>query len=753
MKKRSSSSRLIHSPILRCAAVALLAMGWSVPAFCDGIHDAAAAGDLIKVKALLQHNPALVFSKADKYYGATPLHLAAGWGHKDVAQLLLDFKAVVDARNNHGYTPLYVAARSGHKDVVELLLANGADVNAKDNDGQTPLGAVLSEISNHRLPDRLPGLEDVAELLRQHSGQDTSGQLNEAPSAPHKTHARPPTNAFEAVITTTVKRWLQDYDQEMYLHPEAHTHLGIFGQNMSVFVLKRKNDDFIASLDIPAADGQTSRTGVLIQARNQDPISGKQFTDIFLSGLVWTPRAGAIGQLDLTGSCSITTSPEFTFEAFKDSPAVIPFANGYAVNLFGQKLDEQGLVDVHTDHKNNYVSDDGRPLYGRLVRSHSGKLEEIVLAPAAGLPCQNGGQDASTQTQPSPAAASATGEIHDAARKGDLARVQARLQSHSVEGDNATVETPEEKNFPRKDNGAVVKDIERDGRFIAYDNGTVLDTKTNVVWAASDNGVALSWPDAKAYCESYRGGGYTDWRLPTREELVGLYDATKSYRLPAVAGDNRVGGPYDVSEVHLTKLIHLTGSSAWSSEFDNSIGSARIFSFHFGSALWRPQFKTFVDADGRALAVRSGPLTAQGQQGSAVKTGSLAYTRVTLRNGALVLKDVHDSYEGDGWIAGTVLSVNTGALVVSVPDGLFLPSKKKEYPVTVDEKTSVCIDQNPVVSLIAVSGLKSGQRVSVAFRKGTRTADSIVDQSYEVVGRMETPLSAAPTRPSMPQCD
>jgi len=31
-------------------------------------------------------------------------------------------------------------------------------------------------------------------------------------------------------------------------------------------------------------------------------------------------------------------------------------------------------------------------------------------------------------------------------------------------------------------------EIAKDGRFIAYDNGTVLDTKTNIMWAAKDNG-------------------------------------------------------------------------------------------------------------------------------------------------------------------------------------------------------------------------------------------------------------------------
>jgi hypothetical protein len=138
------------------------------------------------------------------------------------------------------------------------------------------------------------------------------------------------------------------------------------------------------------------------------------------------------------------------------------------------------------------------------------------------------------------------------------------------------------------------KETEKDGRFVAYDNGSVLDTKTNLMWAAKDNGSPLSWPDATSYCEAYRGGGYSDWRLPTRDELVGLYDAASGYKL----GDG--------SEVHLTKLIHLTGSSAWSSDADNSTGSAYIFSFRYGgNPVRRPQYKTFVDFDGRALPVRS----------------------------------------------------------------------------------------------------------------------------------------------------
>jgi hypothetical protein len=175
MKTRPLFHRFCHFPMPGRASatlVALFALASSSPAFCGEIHEAAKNGDVAKVGALLKHNPTLVFSKATEYYGATPLHLAAGWGHKDVAQLLLDFKAVVDARNDHGYTPLYMAARSGHKDVVELLLANGADVNARDSEGQTPLDAVLSLIRMHPLP----GEEDVAQLLRQHGGDSAVKQ-------------------------------------------------------------------------------------------------------------------------------------------------------------------------------------------------------------------------------------------------------------------------------------------------------------------------------------------------------------------------------------------------------------------------------------------------------------------------------------------------------------------------------------------------------------------------------------------------
>src|ERR1039458_1585983 len=129
---------LCWSPVLRRAAVTLVAMAWGSFAYCGEIHDAAPNGDLEKVKALLKDKPDLVYGK-DENYGATPLHLASMEGHRDVAELLLSSKAEVNAKDNNGWTPLHWAAAGGHLDVAELLLAGKAEVNAKDKYGQTPL--------------------------------------------------------------------------------------------------------------------------------------------------------------------------------------------------------------------------------------------------------------------------------------------------------------------------------------------------------------------------------------------------------------------------------------------------------------------------------------------------------------------------------------------------------------------------------------------------------------------------------------
>jgi tetratricopeptide (TPR) repeat protein len=134
-------------------------------------------------------------------------------------------------------------------------------------------------------------------------------------------------------------------------------------------------------------------------------------------------------------------------------------------------------------------------------------------------------------------------------------------------------------------------EIGRDGRFIAFSNETVLDTRTNLMWAARDNGSDTNWANAKSYCENYRGGVYTDWRIPTQDELAGLYDNAKTHRS---CGYN----------IHLTELINLSCPYVWASETRGSDNAA--FNFGKGERSWNPQSNFYYDV--RAIPVRSGKI-------------------------------------------------------------------------------------------------------------------------------------------------
>ena len=63
----------------------------------------------------------------------------------------------MNAKTVNGWTPLHRAAGEGHKEIAEVLIAKSADVNAKDQDDETPLDwAILNK------------LPEIADLLRKH---------------------------------------------------------------------------------------------------------------------------------------------------------------------------------------------------------------------------------------------------------------------------------------------------------------------------------------------------------------------------------------------------------------------------------------------------------------------------------------------------------------------------------------------------------------------------------------------------------
>ena len=103
------------------------------------LHEAAASGNLPRVRELVEREPALAKSYSPD--GFPVLALAAVFGHLEVAKYLHekggDLNAV--ATNGSGYTALTGAVASGHADVAKWLLESGVSPNYSYANGYTPL--------------------------------------------------------------------------------------------------------------------------------------------------------------------------------------------------------------------------------------------------------------------------------------------------------------------------------------------------------------------------------------------------------------------------------------------------------------------------------------------------------------------------------------------------------------------------------------------------------------------------------------
>lgn len=142
------------------------------------LFEAAAVGDLNRVRELVEADPSLVnafahdgfqplglaaffthpeivrylLSKGAQVNSAArnsmkvmPLHSAASRRHYEICKLLLDAGADVNARQAHGWTPLHQAAHHGDIELMELLISRGADLMARKDDGLTPLALAANE--------------------------------------------------------------------------------------------------------------------------------------------------------------------------------------------------------------------------------------------------------------------------------------------------------------------------------------------------------------------------------------------------------------------------------------------------------------------------------------------------------------------------------------------------------------------------------------------------------------------------------
>jgi len=98
----------------------------------------------------------------------------------------------------------------------------------------------------------------------------------------------------------------------------------------------------------------------------------------------------------------------------------------------------------------------------------------------------------------------------------------------------------------------------------ADDPNVYLDSDRRLMWTRKDNGNVLTWIRAREYAEELRLSGYSDWRLPTMDELESLYQAASPH------------------PIKIRPPVVLGHRFAWSSEKDDA-GVAEGFDFCYGS--------------------------------------------------------------------------------------------------------------------------------------------------------------------------
>jgi ankyrin len=121
------------------------------------VFEAASLGEVERLRELLDGEATLAAARSDDDF--TPLHYAAFFDGPDVARLLLERGADVNAYadNDLGVRPLNSAAAAGRRDVARILLEHGADPNAPTKSGFTPLDAAHEN-----------GDDELGEILQAH---------------------------------------------------------------------------------------------------------------------------------------------------------------------------------------------------------------------------------------------------------------------------------------------------------------------------------------------------------------------------------------------------------------------------------------------------------------------------------------------------------------------------------------------------------------------------------------------------------
>jgi serine/threonine protein kinase len=129
-------------------------------------------------------------------------------------------------------------------------------------------------------------------------------------------------------------------------------------------------------------------------------------------------------------------------------------------------------------------------------------------------------------------------------------------------------------------------------------NDVWTDPATGLMWTKKDYGVLnhnldAVWQQggASAYCKNLKMDGFSDWSLPSIDELAALYDTTQSRNI-IVTDDYKI-------TYHIKGGIILSGMAAWSKTSTDADGEVKGFDFSDG----RRRNDPYGDTEGSATAI------------------------------------------------------------------------------------------------------------------------------------------------------
>ena len=110
------------------------------------LHDVISEAPFRIIEELLKNNVDLTVGN---FMGFKPIHLAMHQERTDIIELLINYKADINARDNDNQTPLHNAHLKGPREqCFDLLIKERPEINAIDNNGNTPGHVFIINLAN-----------------------------------------------------------------------------------------------------------------------------------------------------------------------------------------------------------------------------------------------------------------------------------------------------------------------------------------------------------------------------------------------------------------------------------------------------------------------------------------------------------------------------------------------------------------------------------------------------------------------------